>query len=141
MVQPGLAFAGYAVEAVLGRGGQATVYRAHGRRTPAVVALKVLDDHHRDPASVARLAREHRVAGRLKHPHIVRVYEHGPHWMTMQYVDGGNVTGLRSLEYKLAALAQIAGALDHTHRSGIVHADVKPTNILVTKSFRRAAQC
>ncbi|AQT81474.1 serine/threonine protein kinase [Mycolicibacterium litorale] len=137
MAQPGLAFAGYTVEAELGRGGQAAVYLARGNRTPPVVALKVLDEHHRDPAGVARLAREYRVAGRLGHRHIVQVYEHGPYWMTMQYVDGGNVMGLPSVETKLAALAQIADALDHTHRSGIVHADVKPTNILVHQDFSR----
>lgn len=138
MVHPGQTFAGYAIENVLGRGGQATVFLArsagHGRR---LVALKVLDEQHRDHAGVARLAREYRIADRLRHRHIVAVYDHGEHWMTMQYVDGGNITRLPSLDAKLAALGQIAAALDHAHHDGVVHSDVKPANILVHQDFSK----
>ncbi|MCV7178211.1 serine/threonine-protein kinase [Mycolicibacterium sphagni] len=138
MVHPGQSFAGYAVEKLLGRGGQAAVYRARGAgQSHPLVALKVLDEQHRDQASANRLAREYRVAHRLRHQHIVAVYEHGEHWMTMQYVDGGNATRLTSLETKLEALGQIAAALDHAHHDGVVHSDVKPANILVHRDFSR----
>jgi serine/threonine protein kinase len=158
VVHPGQQFEGYLVENLLGRGGEAEVYRASGAGRPAtsgsgagrpatsgsstdpahhVVALKVLDDAHRDPGCTARLAREFRLAARLRHPHIVTVYEHGPFWIAMQYVDGGNATALRTLDDRLQALGQIAAALDHTHRDGIVHNDVKPTNILVHQNFSR----
>ncbi len=136
MAHPGQSFAGYVVEHELGRGGEAAVYLArNGDRMPALVALKVLDSEHRSPVSTARLAREYRIADRLRHRHIVAVYDHGRHWMTMQYVDGGNATRLRSLDTKLAALGQIAAALDHAHHDGIVHSDVKPANILVHQDF------
>jgi len=136
VVHPGHAFAGYLVESALGRGGQATVYLARGTGpTHPLVALKVLDEQHRDHAGIARLAREYRIAERVRHPHIVAVYDHGEHWMTMQYVDGGNATALSALEAKLTALGQIAAALDHAHQDGVIHSDVKPANILVHQNF------
>ena len=136
MAYPGESFAGYTVESQLGRGGEATVYLARNPgRTPELVALKVLDDDHRNPQSTARLAREYRIANRLRHPNIVTVYDHGPHWLTMQYIDGGNATRLTSVDTRLEALHQIAGALDHAHRDGVVHSDVKPANILVHQNF------
>lgn len=137
MGHPGVPVEGYRIEALLGRGGQAVVYRARVPDSDAVVALKVLDEAYRDHAGTARLAREFRVARRLVHPHVVQVYDRGPYWLTMQYVDGGSAIALRTTETRLQALRQIAGALDHAHRCGVVHADVKPSNILVHQSFSR----
>lgn len=136
MLDPGQEFEGYFVEALLGRGGQAAVFRANSGTRP-VVALKVLDDDHRDRESIARLAREFRIARQLAHPNIVTVYEHDRYWMTMQCVDGGSATNLQSRDSRLQALRQIAAALDHAHRRGIVHSDVKPANILVHRDFSR----
>ena len=142
MVYPGQLFEGYLVESLLGGGGEAAVYRARAYRAPdidddAAVALKVLNEDHRGRANIARLAREFRAIHQLEHPHIVKVHRHGEYWMTMQYIDGGNMLGLGSLDTRLEALTQIAAALDYTHRSGIVHTDVKPTNILVHQDFSR----
>ncbi len=139
MIRLGEEFEGYVVDATLGRGGYATVYRAHTAAEPDhPVALKVLDDHHRREDQTARLRREFEFAHQLDHPNIVTVYGNGVGWLTMEVVDGGTSTALPTKEGRLTALAQIADALDYTHRSGIVHCDVKPSNILVSQDFSRA---
>jgi serine/threonine protein kinase len=136
VLSPGERFEGYVVDAALGHGGYATVYRAHDAAGPdRVVALKVLDDHHRQPAQIAQLQREFDFAHRLDHPHIIKVDECGQGWLAMELVDGGTVAKLQGLSDRLAALAQIAAALDYTHQHGIVHCDVKPSNILVSMIF------
>jgi eukaryotic-like serine/threonine-protein kinase len=133
---PGDRFEGYVVDGALGHGGYATVYRAHHSAGPdRAVALKVLDEHHRRPAQMGQLQREFDFAHRLDHPHIIKVYENGPGWLAMELVDGGTVGKLQGLPDRLTALAQIAGALDYAHQRGIVHCDVKPSNILVTLPF------
>jgi len=138
VLPPGRAFENCVIDGVLGRGGSATVYRAHDAADPHhLVALKILDDQHRLPAELTRLQREFDVASRIDHPHVISVERHGDGWLTMQLVDGGNVTGLHTFALRLAALRQIADALDHVHYCGIVHCDVKPTNILVAKDFCR----
>jgi serine/threonine protein kinase len=134
---PEVIVAGYSATEVVGRGGSAVVYRADDARG-ATVALKVLDDQHRRPGQLARLQREFDFARRLAHPNIVAVYESGPGWLTMELLDGGTVNNLPSTTERLTALIQIAGALDHAHRQGIVHCDVKPANILVDQPFSRA---
>lgn len=130
-------FDGYVAGLPLGRGGSANVYLAHRPPDETRVALKVLAHDHRDAADVERLHREFRFARQFDHPHIVKVYECGPHWLTMQYVDGGNVGRSATPHQRLEALTQVAGALDVVHRAGIVHCDVKPSNILVFKDFSR----
>lgn len=136
MLRPGQAFEGYVVEDVLGHGGYATVFRAHADGDPhEVVALKVLADDHRGPAESARLQREFDFAQRLDHPHVVSVYRRGDEWLAMQLVDGGTAAELDRLEDRLTAMAQIADALDYAHWRGIVHCDVKPSNVLVFKDF------
>jgi serine/threonine protein kinase len=136
VLSPGERYDGYVVDAALGHGGYATVYRAHGAADPdRPVALKVLDGHHRKPAQLAQLQREFDFAHRLDHPHIIKVYACGPGWLAMELVDGGTAGRLTGLPDRLATLAQIAGALDHAHERGILHCDVKPSNILVSLPF------
>lgn len=136
MLSPGDRFEGYVIEAALGHGGYATVYRAHhAAGADRTIALKVLDEQHRHLAQVARLRREFEVAHQLDHPHIVRMYEHGHGWLSMELLSGGTVVVLSTVSQRLEALSQIADALDYIHNREIVHCDVKPSNILVQQNF------
>lgn len=136
MLSPGDRFEGYVVDAVLGHGGYSAVYRAHDAIClDRALALKVLDDHHRQPTRIAQLQREFDFAHRLDHPHIIKVYQNGPGWLAMELVDGGTATKLSSLADRLTALGQVADALDYSHLRGIIHCDVKPSNILVSLPF------
>lgn len=137
MPSPEVVIAGYTAVKVVGSGGSAVVYLA---RNPdgAAVALKVLDDQHRQPAQLARLGREFDFARQLVHPNIVTVYAAGPGWLAMELLHGGTVNNLPGIPERLTALTQIAEALDFAHRRGIVHCDVKPANILVDQPFSRA---
>jgi serine/threonine-protein kinase len=131
-------FEDYVVDHVVGHGGSSTVYRAHDATRPDhVVALKVLDEHHHQPAQLAKLRHEFTFAKRVDHPHVVTMYECGPDWLAMEYIGGGTVSRLVNLRNQLTALAEVASALDHAHQLGIVHCDVKPTNILVCEVFSR----
>lgn len=136
MLSPGDRFESYVVDGLLGPGGYATLYRAHHAAGPdRVVALKILDDKHRHQAEAVRLRREFDLAHRLDHPHIVTVYERGSGWLAMELLTGGCITDLRTLPDRLAALGQIADALDYTHNHAIVHCDVKPANILIRQGI------
>ncbi|MBB2745844.1 UNVERIFIED_ORG: serine/threonine protein kinase [Microbispora rosea subsp. rosea] len=135
----------YTVEAVVGRGGMATVYRARDQRLGRAVALKVLapqlahDDRFRD-----RFVRESRMVASIDHPNIIPVYEAGERddllFIAMRYVEGNDMRKLVQSEGALPVgranplFAQIASALDAAHAHGLVHRDVKPANILVTRS-------
>lgn len=136
VLSAGEEFEGHIVDEVLGRGGYATVYRARARDRD--VALKVLDQDHRDLAHIARLRREFEFARRLAHPHIVTVYERGSGWLSMELVTGGGIVAVSTMTKRLAALEQIADALDYTHNRAIVHCDVKPANILVRQDLSSA---
>lgn len=139
MLPAGAEFEGYVVDATLGRGGYATVYRARAvDDANHAVALKVLDDHHRGDDQTRRLRREFEFAHQLEHPNVITVYRYGHGWLAMELVTGGTATKLTSRTDQLRALTQIADALDYIHQRGIVHCDVKPTNILVSQDFSRA---
>ncbi len=127
----------YEILGELGRGGMGVVYRAWDPQLGREVALKVLLDQGSGSAEAReRLLREAQVAARLSHPHIVPVYDTGE-WMgqaylAMQLVEGTTLDKA-SLEPKalVASLRDAARALDHAHREGVVHRDVKPTNFMV----------
>jgi serine/threonine-protein kinase len=138
VVSVGDDFFGYVVDTVLGRGGYATVYRARRAVDPnSAVALKIIDDEDFRGHRSARLQREFEFAHQLDHPNIITVYELGDGWLAMELVNGGTATALTRKTDQLSALARIAAALDYTHHCGIVHCDVKPSNILVSQDLRR----
>ena len=131
----------YAVMDRLGSGGMARVYKAVDRRTRRIVAIKSLRPSLRsDPEARARFLREGRAAARLCHPHIVACYEvieqsEGA-YLVMEYVRGPSVSSLIADHGRLrpghaARLArEVALALEHARQQGVVHRDVKPSNIL-----------
>ena len=138
------------LRAEVGRGGMGIVYEARQRSLGRRVALKVLADHvAADPARIARFRREATMLAQLEHPHVVRVLDAGDndgrHWLAMEFVDGESLDqrlqrlsqggGHRggSLRELVAVVQRIADALAHVHRAGILHRDVKPSNILLAQ--------
>jgi len=133
----------YEIIEELGRGGFATVYKARDAELDRVVALKVLHSHYaEDSQFVERFRQEARAAARLRHPHIVTVYETGEAgdrlYIAMEYLPGRTLQalleaeGALSLERALPILEQVAEALDYAQ--GVVHRDVKPGNVMVEET-------
>ncbi|MGB8349715.1 MAG: serine/threonine-protein kinase, partial [Gaiella sp.] len=140
--------AGYQVGALAGRGGMGEVYRALDLRLERPVALKLLSERLSDDEGFRdRLLRESRLAASLDHPNVVPIYEAGEAdgrlFIAMRYVDGTDLKALLRREGALAPeravaiAAQIADALDAAHGKGLVHRDVKPSNILLDQQGGR----
>jgi serine/threonine protein kinase len=104
------------------------VWKARDTRLNRIVAVKQ-SDRFSD-----RFAREALAIAALNHPHICSVYDVGPDYLVMEYVDGQPLKGPLPVERGVEYARQILDALDAAHRMGIVHRDLKPANILVTKN-------
>jgi len=132
----------YEITEPLARGGMAEIYKGRHTRLERVVAIKVL------PASLAveedfrqRFEREAQAVAGLRHPNIVQVYDFGDvdglYYMVMEFIDGESLAhvlkrkGKVPLEEAMPIIADLAAALDYAHERGLVHRDVKPSNILL----------
>jgi DNA-binding beta-propeller fold protein YncE len=138
----GTDFVGYRIEALIGRGGMGVVYRAYDLRLKRTVALKLvapelaLDERFR-----ARFARESELAMSLEHPNVIPIYDAGDVdgrlYLAMRHVEGSDLRELLRAEGKLeptralAICGQVGAALDGAHAQGLVHRDVKPSNVLL----------
>ena len=145
----GTEIAGYRVEAFVGAGGMGVVYRAADLRLERSIALKLLAaSFAEDPGYRRRFLDESRRAAAIEHPHIVPVYDAGEEsgvlFIAMRYVDGDDLACLLEQQgalepgRALALLSPIADALDAAHGRGLVHRDVKPSNILVSRDVTGA---
>jgi YVTN family beta-propeller protein len=132
----------YRLEALLGRGGMGVVYRAYDTRLKRNVALKLVAPELSAAERLrVRFLSETEVAASLEHPHVVPIYDAGEVggqlYLAMRYVEGSDLKTLLRVEgpleprRALMICAQIAGALDAAHERGLVHRDVKPSNVLL----------
>ena len=125
---PGIRLGPYELTAPLGAGGMGEVWKARDTRVDRVVAIKRLKAEHAE-----RFKREARAIAALNHPHICQLYDVGPDYLVMEYVEGEILTGPVPVA-DAVRLVQIADALTAAHRKRIVHRDLKPANILVAES-------
>src|SRR5574341_1422868 len=126
----------------IGRGGMAEIYKAHHPTLDKLVAIKILPPTLAKQADFRhRFEREARVVGTLKHPNIVQVYDFGEsdgtYYMVLEYVQGQDLGEIIRRDAPLAVervrdiLSQVASALDYAHGQGLVHRDVKPSNVMI----------
>src|SRR3954454_14678837 len=124
----------YRVEGPIGAGGMGTVYKAMDERLNRPVAIKIASARFS-----ARFKREAHAIAALNHPYVCTLYDIGPNYFVMEYVDGSSLRQLLrerrlSLDEALQYATQIAAAMEAAHAAGIVHRDLKPGNVMVTKA-------
>ena len=134
----------YEILSAIGAGGMGEVYRARDTRLDRIVAIKILPDHLADRADLReRFEREARTVASLNHPHICTLHDighqDGTDFLVMEYLEGETLAerlkkGPLPLDQVLQYAIEIADALDKAHRKGITHRDLKPGNIMLTKS-------
>ena len=135
---------GYQILEKVGTGGMGIVYKARQLSMDRVVALKVLNERYSSNAEFQdRFIREARAAGRLNHPNVIHVHDisraNGRHYFSMEFIDGSSVKDVLRIERKLDVnkaldiVLQAAKALEFAHENRIVHRDIKPDNIMLTR--------
>ncbi len=142
----GQKFGPYEITARIGEGGMAVVYKGYQKSLNRYVAIKVLRaELAQDKEFVERFRREALSVADLSHPNILHVYDagfaDGVYYIVMAFVDGGSLKemilrGPVDMDYALSIAAQVADALQHAHQRGLVHRDVKPNNILISRDGR-----
>ena len=133
----------YEIRGLLGEGAMGRVYRAYDPRARREVAVKTLKPPFAtDPRATLRLKREAQVVGLFSHPALVPVHDVGRDYIVQELVDGETLAarlrrvGPLAPSLALPMLATIADALDHVHKRGVVHRDIKPGNVLLVRDGR-----
>ena len=125
-LSPNQTLGSYRIIELIGSGGMGKVYRAHDSRVNRDVAIKVSDGKFSE-----RFEREARAIAALNHPNICTLFDVGPNYLVMEYIEGESPKGPLQLEESLRIARQIADALQAAHEKGIVHRDLKPSNIKI----------
>ncbi len=132
----------YVIEAILGEGGMGAVYRARQISLDRIVAVKIMHPYiAKEKGFIDRFNREAQTSAKLEHPNIVPIYDYGQEdgyvYLVMRLLTGGSLSDRLSADTRLPNLAdvvhivkQIAGALDYAHNKGVIHRDMKPSNIM-----------
>src|SRR5437763_7505642 len=118
----------YVLLAPIGAGGMGEVWKARDTRLDRIVAVKTSKEQFSE-----RFEQEARAVAALNHPHICQLYDVGPDYLVMEYVEGAPLKGPMPIAQAVVYAGQILEALDAAHRKGITHRDLKPANILLTK--------
>ncbi len=126
---PGARLGPYEIVARIGEGGMGQVWKARDTRLDRIVAIKTSLAKFSE-----RFEREARAVAALNHPHICTLYDVGPDYLVMEFVEGSEVKGPLPLDQALKYAIQFAGALEAAHRKLVTHRDLKPANILITKA-------
>ena len=119
----------YEILSRIGEGGMGQVWKARDTRLDRIVAVKTSHAKFSE-----RFEGEARAVAALNHPHICTLYDVGPNYLVMEYVEGSEIKGPLPLDQALRLAIQLASALEAAHRKTITHRDLKPGNILVTKA-------
>ena len=119
----------YEILSLIGAGGMGEVYKARDSRLDRIVAVKISKNEF-DP----RFEREALAVAALNHPHICTLFDVGPHYLVMEYVEGVELAGPMPLAKAIPLACQILDALDAAHCRGIIHRDLKPANVMVTRA-------
>jgi Tol biopolymer transport system component/predicted Ser/Thr protein kinase len=143
-LESGFQLGPYEIESPIGAGGMGEVYKAKDRRLERTVAIKVLPSEvSRDEALRQRLEREAKTISSLNHPNICTLHDIGRQddidYLVMEYIEGETLAdrlsrGSIPAEEMLEISTQIAGALDKAHRGGVIHRDLKPGNVMLTRT-------
>jgi serine/threonine protein kinase len=126
-LEPGQCLGPYRIECFLAAGGMGEVYRATDSRLHREVAIKVAAARFSK-----RFEREAKVIASLNHPNICQLYDVGPNYLVMEFVEGENLSSPLPVETALNYARQIAEALEAAHEKGVVHRDLKPANVKIT---------
>jgi TolB-like protein/predicted Ser/Thr protein kinase len=119
----------YEILAPIGDGGMGEVWKARDTRLDRIVAIKRLKSAHSE-----RFEQEARAIAALNHPHICQIYDIGPDYLVLEYIDGSPIKGPMPAKEAVRIAIQIASALEAAHARGILHRDLKPGNVLLTAS-------
>ena len=132
LLTPGTRLGPYEIESLIGSGGMGEVYKAHDSRLNRTVAIKRMI-----AGDVSRFQSEARAIAAINHPHICQIYDVGPDYLVLEYLQGEPLGGPVTRDEAVRLAGQIADALQAAHERGILHRDLKPANVMVVRQAGR----